>query len=173
MKYGDLYYEKISAEEALEKGFFFQRDPAKILTSQREIEMFVEDNINVKIPLDGPQWRFYGQLYKRPEDGKTYMLQIWKSHHSFMDGVSSMGLSACTTKDYGPHQFIKFPEVKWWQKLMLKVTVPFSILMFTINAISFRDNNCLTAGKKKMTGKINSATCQPLNTDTIKQVSKA
>lgn len=173
MKFGDMYYEEISAKEALEHGFYFQKDPAKILTSQREIEMFVEDNINIKIPLDGPQWRFYGQLYKRPEDGKTYMLQIWKSHHSFMDGVSSMALSASPTKNYGPHLFIKFPEVKLWQKLLLKVTVPFSILMFVKNAISFRDNNILTAGKKKMTGKINSATCQPVNTESIKKVSKA
>lgn len=40
--------------------------------------MFTEDNLNIKIPLDGPQWRVYTQHYKDPLDGKQYFMQIWK-----------------------------------------------------------------------------------------------
>ena len=37
-KYGDLYYQKISYEEALEKGFYFEEDPSKILKNKHEID---------------------------------------------------------------------------------------------------------------------------------------
>lgn len=40
--------------------------------------MFVEDTLNVKLPLDGPQWRMFGQMYTDPDSGKTNLLMIWK-----------------------------------------------------------------------------------------------
>lgn len=57
---GDPYYEEMSIQEAWKKAFIFEKNPNKVFKSQREIEMYAEDNINSKFPLDGPQWRLYG-----------------------------------------------------------------------------------------------------------------
>ena len=94
-------------------------------TNQREMQMFVEDILNTKLPLDGPQWRVFTQKYKHPDDGKTYLIQIWLSHHSFMDGVSSMALSAAACKNYSKDLFIKFQPVSFWQQMALRVMFPF------------------------------------------------
>lgn len=69
MKFGDLYYEEMSIDETLYKGFKIERNPDRMLKTQSDIEMYVEDNINHKIPLDGPQWRCYLQNYENPADG--------------------------------------------------------------------------------------------------------
>lgn len=73
-RFGDIYYDLMTPEEALEKSFTIQTDPDKIPKTQREIDMYVEDNINEKIPLDGPQWQCQPIMYKSPADGKTYMI---------------------------------------------------------------------------------------------------
>jgi hypothetical protein len=71
---GDLYYEQMNKDEAFNRGFTFERNPDKMFKCQRDIEMFIEDNINVKMPHDGPTWRMYCQDYVNPEDGKKYIL---------------------------------------------------------------------------------------------------
>lgn len=59
MKFGDPYYEKIDKDEAFNRAFHVIENPGKMFTSQKEIDMFIEDNLNVKLPLDGPQWRLF------------------------------------------------------------------------------------------------------------------
>ena len=75
--FGDYYYEKISKEEAMEKGVIHWTDPKDTLKDQHEIESFVQDNINTKLPLDGPRFRAWFQHVK-DDDGKRYFIQIWK-----------------------------------------------------------------------------------------------
>ena len=53
-KYSDLYYKKMSKEEAFKKGWHFESDPEKTLKNKYELECFIRDNMNVKVPLDGP-----------------------------------------------------------------------------------------------------------------------
>ena len=44
--FGDLYYQKISKEKAFKQGYHFEKDPAKTLKSQHEIDCFIQDNMN-------------------------------------------------------------------------------------------------------------------------------
>ena len=57
--FGDYYYEKMSKEETFEKGFVHWQDPKEGLKDQHEIDCFVSDNINKKLPLDGPRFRVW------------------------------------------------------------------------------------------------------------------
>jgi hypothetical protein len=59
-RFGDLYYEEMSLEMAMERGYHYESDPSKTLKDQNEIDHFTRDNINKKMPLDGPQWRVVG-----------------------------------------------------------------------------------------------------------------
>jgi hypothetical protein len=56
-KLGDIYYEKTDAAVALSRGFKYESDPEKVLKSHHEIDCYIRDNINKRLPLDGPQWR--------------------------------------------------------------------------------------------------------------------
>jgi NRPS condensation-like uncharacterized protein len=134
--------------------------------------MFVEDNINVKIPLDGPQYRVFTQNYVDPDTGKKYFVQIWKSHHSLMDGMSSMAITASACKNYGPHLFIPFKEISIVNRILLRVFAPFSAIMMLKNVLQSRDRNVLTEGKKRMTGKQNVSMLNTIETAKIKRLSK-
>ena len=63
-RFGDCYYEEISKDEAMDRGYHFEDDPAKTLKNQTDLDCYIRDNLNTKIPLDGPQWRCYAQVYK-------------------------------------------------------------------------------------------------------------
>jgi len=52
-KAGDLYYNALTEDEAFEKSFYFL-EGENAITNMNDIDLFVQDNINVKIPLDGP-----------------------------------------------------------------------------------------------------------------------
>jgi hypothetical protein len=105
-KLGDIYYEKTDAAVALSRGFKYESDPEKVLKSHHEIDCYIRDNINKRLPLDGPQWRCLAMKFT-DDQGKTFVIQIWKCHHSFMDGVSCMALTAASTKEYSRDYFVK------------------------------------------------------------------
>ena len=50
----------MSVEETFAKAFVKLRKD-KLLSSRRDIDAFSSDNLNTKLPLDGPQWRMYAQ----------------------------------------------------------------------------------------------------------------
>jgi len=134
--------------------------------------MWVEDNLNEKIPLDGPQWRIHGQMYTN-EEGVTGMLMLWKCHHSFMDGVSSMASVASGTVNFGRDLFVKFTDVPAYKQWFLRLSSPIYFLMLTAGTVfTTRDKNALTLGKKKMTGKLNLASSDILSVPKIKALSK-
>jgi hypothetical protein len=60
---GDYYYEQMSREETMAKAFIRPSGPDKILRSQKDIDAYIRDNMNVKFPKDGPLWRVYTQEY--------------------------------------------------------------------------------------------------------------
>jgi hypothetical protein len=55
---GDYYYELMSEEETMQKLFINPR-PDKLLKSKQDIEDYIRDNLNQKMPLDGPMLRIY------------------------------------------------------------------------------------------------------------------
>ena len=137
--------------------------------------MWCEDNLNKKMPLDGPQWRCFGFMYKNPEENnKLQMIQIWKCHHSFMDGVSSMALSGWSTSDYGRHNFIKFKDPSFFIQMALRVLSPlFWVLLCLQTVFTTRDDNVFTKFKKKMTGTVNCASSPIFDMNKVKAVAKA
>ena len=60
---GDYYYEEMSIEETCKKALLRPESPDKILKSQAEIDEYIRDNMNEKMPLDGPLVRVYYQPY--------------------------------------------------------------------------------------------------------------
>ena len=56
---GDYYYEEMTKEEAMKKAFIKPESEDQVLRSRDDIDAYVRDNLNVKLPLDGPQWRMY------------------------------------------------------------------------------------------------------------------
>jgi len=66
------------------------------------------------MPLDGPQWRVWWTRMK-DDDGKEFTVQIWKQHHSLMDGVSCMGVTASMMDEYSLDYFIKVKSISFLQ----------------------------------------------------------
>ena len=54
---GDYYYEPMSLEDTLEKGLI--ELPEGLVKSQEDVDLFLQENLARKLPLDGPQWRYY------------------------------------------------------------------------------------------------------------------
>lgn len=53
-KFGDLYYEKMDLEQALERGCLWIDDSEKTPKTYHDLDCYIRDNINKKVPLDGP-----------------------------------------------------------------------------------------------------------------------
>ena len=66
---GDYYYEEMTYEEAVEKIFLKPLPEDKKVRCQRDIDNYIRDNMNEKMPLDGPLVRIYFQEYN-PEENK-------------------------------------------------------------------------------------------------------
>lgn len=56
---GDYYYEMMSMEETCQKALIKPEADDKVLRNQQDIDEYIRDNINVKMPLDGPLFRVY------------------------------------------------------------------------------------------------------------------
>mmetsp|Transcript_1953 Transcript_1953/g.3388 ORF Transcript_1953/g.3388 Transcript_1953/m.3388 type:complete len:359 (-) Transcript_1953:686-1762(-) len=171
-KFGDLYYEEMEINDALDKAVFFETDKSKGFKSQHEVDMYIRDNMNIKMPMDGPQYRM-SYYYLTDEDGKETMVQIWKSHHCFMDGVSCMAVQACFSDEYSTDYFVKTNDISKWVHLLLRFAAPFYLPVLLLNtAMTFRDRNVLTKGKKSMSGLLNCASSSRLDFREIKKLSK-
>ena len=62
--FGDYYYEEMSVEETIQKVLLYPEGDDKILRSQADINAYIRDNLNVKMPLDGPLFRVYVQNFE-------------------------------------------------------------------------------------------------------------
>lgn len=128
--------------------------------------------MNKKLPLDGVQWRVFIQMYK-DSDGKEYLIQIWKSHHSMMDGVSCMGITAYGTDEYTTDYFVKSKSVPLIQQILLKLSAPFYLIpLFMNTAFTSQQTNCMSKNKGKMTGNLNCSSSKQINMKSIKELSK-
>ena len=151
---GDYYYEEMSIEETCRKALIRPESPDKILKSQAEIDEYIRDNINEKMPLDGPLMRIYYQSYNPidqdhlPEDQRSKGLLIWKCHHSFCDGVSVMCMTLALTQDYSRDYFIASKDASFLQQAAIKLMVPFMLPKVLMNTTFARqDKNCFTKRK--------------------------
>lgn len=51
---GDYYYEEMPIAEACDKIFLKPENGDKVLRNQTDIDSYMRDNLNTKLPLDGP-----------------------------------------------------------------------------------------------------------------------
>lgn len=116
---GDYYYEEMSIEEATMKAFIEPKGD-KVLRSQDDVDAYIRDNLNEKMPLDGPQWRMMLQDYDPtdedylPEERKNKGLIIFKAHHCFCDGTSIICFSLALSDDYGREYFVPGKDAAWY-----------------------------------------------------------
>ena len=133
---GDLYYEKMSDEEALSK-MFYKLPAGKELSNQRDIDCFIRDNLSERLPMDGPLIRHYMQEYDpddqqhlppekceakatsaeclaRAPEKRNKGVCITKYHHGMCDGVSFMCMVLGLGKEYSRDYFIKSSDAKWY-----------------------------------------------------------
>ena len=96
-----------------------------MLKTKDDIDKFCQDNINIKLPNDGPLWRIYMQEIE--QDGKQMAIIIWKSHHSFCDGVSVMSLQLSMSAEYDRSYFVASSNLTFIQKMLLRISVPLSL----------------------------------------------
>jgi hypothetical protein len=173
MRAGDIYYQKMSEEEALRKGFIYEETPDRMLRNQKEVDCFVRDNLSRKMPLDGPQFRMIFQRFK-DDDGQEFLIQIWMSHHCLMDGVSGMAVQACFSDEFSPDYFLPFRNVSIFTQMLLRISFPFYLPLVILSAaFTERDDNCFTRGKASMKGELNCATSSRMHIADIKSLAKS
>ena len=124
---GDYYYEKMSEVETKGKAFLEPKSSLKVLKCQKDIDNYIRDNMNERMPLDGPLWRLYVQDYQPtdqedvPENERSKGMIILKAHHSFCDGVSIMCMCLALSEEYSRDYFVKSNDAKWYETLFIKV----------------------------------------------------
>jgi NRPS condensation-like uncharacterized protein len=118
--FGDYYYEEMSVEETIQKVLLYPEGDDKILRSQADINAYIRDNLNVKMPLDGPLFRVYVQNFEPtdqdgvPEAQKSKSFLIWKCHHSFCDGVSVTSMTLAISEQYNRDFFLKSKDATFF-----------------------------------------------------------
>lgn len=118
--FGDYYYEEMSVEETIQKVLLYPEADDKILRSQADINAYIRDNLNVKMPLDGPLFRVYVQNFEPtdqddvPEAQKSKSFLIWKCHHSFCDGVSVTSMTLAISEQYNRDFFLKSKDATFF-----------------------------------------------------------
>lgn len=109
---GDYYYEAMTLEEMKQKIFIKPSSEDKMLRSQADNDQYIADNMNEKMPLDGPQVRIYFQKYDPidmphiPKEKRPKGIFIWKGHHSFSDGISALSLILALSKEFDRSYFL-------------------------------------------------------------------
>ena len=179
---GDYYYEKLTIEEAVDRIFLRPESDDKILRNQKDIDEYVRDNINIRMPLDGPLVRVYLQKYEpddqenTPENLKPKSILIWKCHHSFCDGVSVTSMVLALSEEYDRSYFLSTKDASWAQAIGLRLMTPFlipTILMSTIFAKA--DSNFITKkrGGEDLSGVMNvDSSTQSIDVNKLKTATK-
>ena len=131
--FGDYYYEEMTVEETISKVLMYPEGDDKILRNQKDVDAYIRDNLNVKMPLDGPLFRVYVQNFEPtdqdhlPVDQRTKSLLIWKCHHSFCDGVSVTSMTLAISEQYDRSFFLKSNDATFLQKTLVKCMAIFMI----------------------------------------------
>jgi hypothetical protein len=125
------------------------------------------------MPLDGPMWRLYVQPYK--VDGKEGGIIIFKSHHSFCDGMSTMSMSLAMSSEYHRSYFIKGADASMFVRIFTRLSFPFMIPFLLWDTAQIRkDNNYITKKKNKggFSGIMNCDCSEDFKFKEVKELSK-
>ena len=124
--------------------------PDETIKTREDVEEFMSKKISETLPLDYPQWRLYIQ-------GNKYLgdkgIGIWKSHHSFADGVSSMALDLQVVNNYDKKNLIPFKEITLWNRCLIRAMFPIYLpIILWESYLRRKDKNPLHPKGVKLTG---------------------
>ena len=155
----------MSREETVKKAFVYPKSPEHELKCQKDIDDYVRDNMNQKVPLDGPLWRIYMQDYKPDDKDDNFIwpndtnpskdpnskkgLFIVKANHAFCDGISIMCLSMSMAEKYSRDYFIKSKDARWWEEILIKLLSIKEIPKIVMMSLTPQDNNYITKRRNK------------------------
>ena len=108
------------------------------------------------MPIDGPMWRLHIQKYHY--DGKDGTLIIFKSHHSFCDGVSVMCMAMALSHEYDRSYFIGGKDASLFQRIFTRLSFPFilpGVIWKTLKMMAPNENMVTRGREQKLTGEMN------------------
>jgi len=108
-----------------------------------------------------------------PKNEKPKLLFIWKSHHSFCDGISAQSLLLSLSKDYDRSFFLGGKDASMMMKILARLMIPLQIPKLIMNLfISTKDKNLFSKKRNqisKLSGNINCSTSKKvIEVDKIK-----
>eukprot|EP00347_Sterkiella_histriomuscorum_P014567 403360388 len=165
---GDLYWKELDADKYIDH--CFAKVP-KEFKNQKDIQDFIEKDINNEMPFDKPQWRMYMQENYQ----EKYSIIFYKQHHSMCDGVSCMShhLTHGVSTEFDTTKLFPIKKLSFFERMQIRLAFPFRAL-FVIKklAVLKQDINPLHDGKRKLTGVKKAATSSDLKFQDIKAASK-
>ena len=166
--FGDYYWKDTNdIDRALNQAF--ERVPREF-KDQKEIEKFVNEEINKPIPLDRPQWHIWVQ--ENYQDKHT--LLIYKQHHSMCDGISCINFHLGQGDNFDISALIPFPrKITLLDRIMIRLTFPIFLPRIAWGLFTTRqDRNPLHDGIRELSGNKISATSTDILFNDVKTASK-
>ena len=95
------------------------------------------------MPLDGPMWKMYMQDYI--VNDKPGGVMIFKCHHSFGDGASTMSMQLAMSSDYDRSYFIPSKDVPYINRIITRLMFPFMLPLLAFHTLKiWKDNNFIS-----------------------------
>ena len=108
--------------------------PEGLIKTPADVDSFLQDNLATKLPLDGPQWRYYFTNITTA-DGQKMMIQIYKCHHSLADGISTACVALALSEEYSSDYFVKVKLPTFFQVCFIKFMAPFYLAAIALNIL--------------------------------------
>jgi hypothetical protein len=166
---GDYYYKELPMEQALE--ITVKRIPKEEwFKNDDDINRYMEKHLNVPIPINEPQWMLlFQEEYQRPDQ----CLYIWKSHHSFGDGVSQISFHLANGDKYDITNMIPIKKVPFVQRMILRLGFLLYLPRLLGGSLVAKcDRNPLHDGKRELTGVKKAACSGDILFKEVKETSK-
>lgn len=98
-------------------------------------------------------WRLYIQEFE--EHGEKRAILIMKTHHSLMDGVSSMCQMLACSGEYDRSYLVKSRDATMLERCMLRLSVPFMLPKLVSTSLLARSDSNFLTKDKQLSGIIN------------------
>ncbi|CDW90218.1 diacylglycerol o-acyltransferase [Stylonychia lemnae] len=164
----DYYWKETNPDETID--VCVVKIPKECKT-QKDLEEFCQNEINIPLPFNKPQWR----LYYQEKYQEKYTLIIWKQHHSLCDGVSCIShhLTHGGSDLLDISSLVPIKHISFMEKFLLRVSVPFQLIKFLVKMASLKqDKHLLHDGKRQLSGKKLCGTSSDLSFHDIRAASK-
>ena len=140
------------------------------IKNERELESFVNQEINKPIPLDNPQW----VIWIQEDYNEKESLIIYKQHHSMCDGISCMNYHIGQGDNFDQSALMPFPrKITFIERFFIRLSVLYFLPKVFWKIVTVKqDINPLNDGIKNLSGKKLSATSKDIDFQEFKKASK-